>query len=70
MTITAIPLSERRWLELRDDRGKLCARLETRDLLLEIRRNDRSAIFNLRDYLDGAEVDAAFDTLKDSPSVL
>jgi len=58
------PLTEqRRWLELRDERGKLCARLETHALLLEIRRNDRSSVFNLRDYLDMAELEAVFDSL-------
>lgn len=58
-----IPLAEpKRWLELRDERGKLCARLETHDMLLEIRRNDRTAMFNLRDYLDLVDV---FDPLKE-----
>lgn len=43
---------ESHWLELRDDRGKLCARIEQRQLLLEVRRNHESVIFNLREYLD------------------
>lgn len=55
--MTTISLSEpKRWLELRDERGKLCARLETHDLLLEIRRNDRTAMFDLRDYIDFVEL--------------
>jgi hypothetical protein len=39
------------WTELRDERGKLCARLETRLLLLELHRNHEWVIFDLRDYL-------------------
>lgn len=66
MPAITIPLSEpNRWLELRDERGKLCARLSPGELLLEIRRNDRTAMFNLRDYLDLTEVDAVFDPLKE-----
>lgn len=45
---------ESHWLELRDERGKLYARIEQRQLLLEIKRSDRDmiAVFDLRDYLD------------------
>jgi hypothetical protein len=41
------------WTELRDERGKLCARIDGRLLLLEIRRSDRDlvAIFDLREYV-------------------
>lgn len=50
-------LSESRWLELRDDRGKLCARLQPATLQLEVRRNDRTVVFSLRDVLSPDEVD-------------
>jgi hypothetical protein len=43
---------EHSWTELRDDRGKLCARLDSSRLLLEVRRNHESITFDLRDYLD------------------
>ena len=51
------------WQELRDSRGKLCARIDGRLLLLEIRRSDRDlvAIFDLREYvaqLRPLEIDA------------
>jgi hypothetical protein len=41
------------WTELRDERGKLCARIDGRRLLLEVRRSDRDlvAIFDLREYI-------------------
>ena len=39
------------WVELRDDRGKLCARLEVHRGLLEMRRNGQSATFDLGEYL-------------------
>jgi len=41
------------WTDLRDKQGKLCARLDTKRLLLEIRRSDRDQIatFDLRDYI-------------------
>lgn len=41
------------WTDLRDENGKLCARLDARGLVLEIRRSDRkqTARFDLRDYL-------------------
>lgn len=40
------------WQELRDERGKLCARIDQRRMLLEIRRSDRLAVavFDLRQY--------------------
>ena len=41
-----------RWHELRDDRDKLCARLDPDRLLLEIRRNHGVTIFDLRDYIE------------------
>lgn len=40
------------WTELRDDRGKLCARLDERRLLLELHRNHGRVVFDLRDYVD------------------
>lgn len=40
-----------RWLELRDDRGRLMAKLEPRRLLLEVRHDGRGATFDLWDYL-------------------
>jgi hypothetical protein len=39
------------WTELRDERGKLCARIDGRLLLLEVRRNGETAIFDLREYV-------------------
>jgi hypothetical protein len=39
------------WQELRDDRGKLCARIDGRQLLLEVRRNGETVIFDLREYV-------------------
>lgn len=45
-------IQEERWVELRDDRGRLYARLEERQFLLEVRRNHESVIFDLREYLD------------------
>jgi hypothetical protein len=39
------------WQELRDERGKLCARIDGRLLLLEVRRNGETAIFDLREYV-------------------
>jgi hypothetical protein len=54
MTDRITIVHEQQWTELRDDRGKLCARLDSSRLLLEIRRSDRElvAYFDLRDYLD------------------
>lgn len=43
---------EERWMELRDDRGRLMAKVEARAGLLEVRRDGASAVFDLRDYLD------------------
>lgn len=40
------------WRELRDDRHKLCARIDPDRLLLEVRRNHETTIFDLRDYID------------------
>jgi hypothetical protein len=41
------------WRDLRDARGKLCARIDTKRMVLEIKRSDRAlvATFDLRDYL-------------------
>jgi hypothetical protein len=41
------------WTDLRDKQGKLCARLDVRRCVLEIRRSDRDqlAVFDLRDYI-------------------
>lgn len=52
-----VNLTESRWLELRDDRGKLCARLQPATLRLEVRRNDRNVMFSLRDVLSADEID-------------
>jgi hypothetical protein len=41
------------WVELRDERGKLCGRLEVRVGLLEVRRNGASAVFDLAELLRG-----------------
>ena len=41
-----------RWMELRDERGRLMAKVEPRTGLLEVRRDGASAVFDLRDYLD------------------
>jgi hypothetical protein len=50
LQITAIATEH--WHELRDERGKLCARLDERRLLLELHRNREWVTFDLRDYLD------------------
>ena len=45
-------LRSEQWVELRDERGMLWARLEVTRCLLEIRhRRHDAVIFNLRDYL-------------------
>ena len=41
------------WVELRDERGKLCARLDVERVLLEVRRNGQPAVFDLAEYLRG-----------------
>lgn len=48
------PSTEQSWRELRDERGRLYARLEPARWLLEIKRNDRdpTMIFDLRQHLD------------------
>jgi hypothetical protein len=53
MTETAITTTTTAvvWQELRDERGKLCARIDGRLLLLEVRRNGETAIFDLREYV-------------------
>jgi hypothetical protein len=43
------------WVELRDQRGKLCARVERGAMLLEVRRNGETAVFDLLDYLHISE---------------
>jgi hypothetical protein len=49
----ATPAAKDDWQDLRDKRGKLCARIDTKRLLLEIKRSDRGivATFDLRVYL-------------------
>jgi hypothetical protein len=46
--------SSAKWTELRDENGKLCARLDARGMVLEIRRSDRKQIarFDLREYME------------------
>jgi len=44
------------WVELRDERGKLCGRLEVRAGLLEVRRNDRTTVFDLAVYLRPVQI--------------
>jgi hypothetical protein len=45
------------WTDLRDEQGKLCARLDARGLVLEIRRSDRKqmARFDLAAILRGLD---------------
>jgi len=45
--------SSTKWTDLRDENGKLCARLDAHLLVLEIQRSDRKLIarFDLRDYV-------------------
>ena len=40
------------WTELRDERGKLLARLERRQGLIEFRRNHATLVFRLDDLFD------------------
>lgn len=49
----ATPAPKDDWQDLRDKRGKLCARIDTKRLLLEIKRSDRGivATFDLREYV-------------------
>lgn len=47
-----------RWLELRDDRGKLFARLERGTLRLEVRRNGLTVVFDLRELMDAPDRDS------------
>lgn len=60
---TELPLQDS-WTELRDERGKLCARLEPTRWMLEVRRNHETAYFDLRDYLDALSLlqDIAIET--------
>jgi hypothetical protein len=46
------------WRDLRDKRGKLCARIDTKRMVLEIRRSDRDLIayFDLREYVQVLEI--------------
>jgi len=44
------------WVELRDERGKLCARLAPGQGLLEVRRNDRTTVFDLAAYLRPVQI--------------
>jgi hypothetical protein len=54
------PQQPDQWLELRDAYGKLCARLETRTFLLEVKRSkdDIYATFDLRLYLGDLDIGA------------
>ena len=49
----ATPQPDDGWRDLRDARGKLCARIDAKRLLLEIKRSDRGivATFDLREYV-------------------
>lgn len=49
----ATPVAKDDWQDLRDARGKLCARIDVRRGVLEIKRSDRGifARFDLHDYL-------------------
>lgn len=42
------------WADLRDADGKLCARLDTKRMVLEIRRSDRRQVerFDLRELME------------------
>lgn len=46
-----------KWTDLRDENGKLCARLDARGLVLEIKRSDRKQIarFDLAEILRGLD---------------
>ena len=48
------PTSGTDWTDLRDKKGKLCARIDTKRMVLEIKRSDRDLIayFDLREYVD------------------
>jgi hypothetical protein len=50
------------WTDLRDEQGKLCARLDARGLVLEIRRSDRKQMARF----DLAAILRALDTAKKS----
>jgi hypothetical protein len=51
------PLTESEsWHELRDERGRLYARLDSTRFVLEVRRNHETAYFDLREYLDFLQV--------------
>jgi hypothetical protein len=54
----ATPAPKDDWQDLRDANGKLCARLHTKALILEIKRSDRGifARFNLREYFTSPSV--------------
>jgi len=41
----------RQWMEMRDERGRLMAKVEPRTGLLEVRRDGSTAVFDLRDYV-------------------
>ena len=49
----ATPQPDDGWRDLRDKRGKLCARIDTKRMVLEIKRSDRGivATFDLREYV-------------------
>jgi hypothetical protein len=50
------------WTDLRDEQGKLCARLDARGLVLEIRRSDRKQVARF----DLAAILRSLDTAKKS----
>ena len=50
MSEVAAPAPPIVWTELRDERGKLCARLDAGRLLLELHRNHQWVVFDLREY--------------------
>jgi hypothetical protein len=49
--------SAAKWTDLRDENGKLCARLDAHGMVLEIRRSDRKQVaqFNLAEILRGLD---------------
>jgi hypothetical protein len=48
-----VPAAADDWRDLRDAQGKLCARIDTKRMVLEIQRSDRKQIarFDLRVYV-------------------
>lgn len=52
MSDRLIIIEEHRWHELRDESGRLYARLDERRLLLEVSYHRERVTFDLRDYLE------------------